>query len=349
MTHYTQREYTVRFLTPAFVGNAEQNGEWRTPPFKALLRQWWRVAYVAGRKPTASLVADMRRAEGLLFGNAWLDHLENGKKVTDHSKSLVRIRLAALPDQNPVAWSEGSQKGVAPLSPGLDTSYSWFGLIKRKDRHTKASLPDRTGVLAGTKESERILRLAAPEAHIAEILQSLRLINAFGQVGSRARTGWGAVHLIGDDLPLPPQALRAYSRNGFECLNEEWAHAIGSDAQGLWMWESKQSYRDWSSLLTRLSPLRRDIRVALKGAINLRPLLGFADGTNRMPSPLRWRAIPGDDKDSLRIRVFALPHRIPDAGGRNTSLNRHAESAWETVVQQLDHSGLQRSAEGFKA
>jgi len=35
--------YKVEFLCPAFLGNAEQNGQWRTPPFKALLRQWWRV------------------------------------------------------------------------------------------------------------------------------------------------------------------------------------------------------------------------------------------------------------------------------------------------------------------
>ena len=27
-------EYTVSFTTPAFLGNAEQNGQWRTPPFK---------------------------------------------------------------------------------------------------------------------------------------------------------------------------------------------------------------------------------------------------------------------------------------------------------------------------
>ena len=25
--------YRIRFLTPAFLGNAEQSGQWRTPPF----------------------------------------------------------------------------------------------------------------------------------------------------------------------------------------------------------------------------------------------------------------------------------------------------------------------------
>lgn len=33
--------YQLRFQTPAFLGNAQQQGQWRTPPFKALLRQWW--------------------------------------------------------------------------------------------------------------------------------------------------------------------------------------------------------------------------------------------------------------------------------------------------------------------
>src|SRR5262249_59346834 len=42
-----QLNYTVRFLCPAFLGNADQSGQWRTPPFKALLRQWWRLAYAA--------------------------------------------------------------------------------------------------------------------------------------------------------------------------------------------------------------------------------------------------------------------------------------------------------------
>ena len=37
-------KYEAHFLTSVFLGNAEQSGQWRTPPFKALLRQWWRVA-----------------------------------------------------------------------------------------------------------------------------------------------------------------------------------------------------------------------------------------------------------------------------------------------------------------
>ena len=84
--------YQVQFTTPAFLGNAEQSGQWRTPPFKALLRQWWRVVWAAEHGFRENIGA-MRREEGLLFGNAWLKREENGRTVTDYCKSQVRIRL----------------------------------------------------------------------------------------------------------------------------------------------------------------------------------------------------------------------------------------------------------------
>lgn len=33
----TTLQYEIRFVTPAFLGNAKQNGQWRTPPFNALI------------------------------------------------------------------------------------------------------------------------------------------------------------------------------------------------------------------------------------------------------------------------------------------------------------------------
>ena len=45
------RRYTLRFLTPAFLGGADQSGQWRTPPIKHLLRERWRVAWAAQNGP----------------------------------------------------------------------------------------------------------------------------------------------------------------------------------------------------------------------------------------------------------------------------------------------------------
>ncbi|PJA57744.1 MAG: hypothetical protein CO164_06200, partial [Rhodocyclales bacterium CG_4_9_14_3_um_filter_68_10] len=63
-------QYEVAFTTPAFLGDAERNGRWRTPPFKAQLRQWWRVAAVAGERPDTVM---LHRRGGELFGRAAAD------------------------------------------------------------------------------------------------------------------------------------------------------------------------------------------------------------------------------------------------------------------------------------
>jgi CRISPR-associated protein Cmr1 len=88
---------TVRFLTPAFLGDAEQAGRWRTPPFKTLLRQWWRVVYAADCDFHVTIEA-MRREEGLLFGNAWLKN--------EFCKSRVRLRLDRWESGTLKSWNE---------------------------------------------------------------------------------------------------------------------------------------------------------------------------------------------------------------------------------------------------
>lgn len=334
------RSYTVRFLTPAFLGDAEQNGAWRTPPFKALLRQWWRVAYVRGREPTPALVSQMRETEGRLFGNAWLDTNADDRaagRKTGNCRSVIRIRLEAANGGD--AWTRGTQQGVTPLSNGPATSYSWFGLIERKDRITKAALPPRTGIKAAVVEGERTLKLAVPEDRVKEIDMTLRLINTFGQVGSRARTGWGAIQIDSME-PHSADELRTFSRDYKACLDHDWAHALGREGQGPWVWVSTPDFKDWAAALTKVAALRKEVRTSLKGQSDLRPLLGFADA-NRMPSPLRWRVFRTPKGDSLGVRVFALPHKIP-ASAKKDNINRHAETAWHSVTQILDSSWLSR-------
>jgi CRISPR-associated protein Cmr1 len=84
--------YTLTFTTPAFLGDANQNARWRTPPIKHELRHWWRVAYAADHGFRVN-VSEMRREEGLLFGNAWLSHRVGRRDQNTFTKSLVRLRL----------------------------------------------------------------------------------------------------------------------------------------------------------------------------------------------------------------------------------------------------------------
>ena len=89
------RTYQLCFVTPAFLGNAEQSGQWRTPPIKALIRQWWRVV----KSPElARDVAALRRAEAQLFGSA----TDDGKSASQQSK--LRIRLDTWSDGALTSW-----------------------------------------------------------------------------------------------------------------------------------------------------------------------------------------------------------------------------------------------------
>lgn len=333
-------EYTVRFTTPAFLGNAEQQAQWRTPPFKALLRQWWRVAYAAEHRFRVN-VADMRREEGLLFGHAWLDDdnfERDGRQVTTAArKSLVRMRLEDPNDDHDKAWLVGTQRGVAPLSDGLETSYAWFGLIKRG-----GSQPDRTAIKAADDnkstmiETTRGLHIAVPDGFAPSIMEIMQLIDAFGLLGSRGRGGWGALHVEGIDR-MRREDVSRYARPLDQCLDHDWAMSLAMTGDRLCVWQSNSSFDAWHKAMRIVAIERRRVRSELKGVngTDLRPALGFAT-PGRMPSPLRWKIIPSEN-GKLRIRAFALPHRLPADSGKaiRPDLLRRT---WRVVCNSLDQS-----------
>ncbi len=321
-------EYIITFNTPAFLGNAEQQAQWRTPPFKALLRQWWRVALAAETNFKIS-VNNLRQQEGILFGNAALTHEINGKDVANHSKSKVRIRLSNATGND--AWSPGSQSGVAPLPTGLDTSYAWFGLVNRG-----RGLRDKSGIKSVGPESVRTLRLAIPEEQQEIFQQVMALINAFGLVGSRSRGGWGSLRVDGVH-DLASDELLHYSRSLSDCLKGDWAMSLAKDDVGLCVWESKIEFTTWDQAMRFIAIQRKKVRTALKTDTDLRPALGFAT-PGRMPSPLRWK-VKKNQADKLAVRVFALPHDIPEDAKKSLSPERLV-AAWSIVTKVLDSPEL---------
>lgn len=329
-----QLRYTLSFTTPAFMGNADQNAQWRTPPIKHLLREWWRVAYAAD-KNFAVRVDEMRHEEGLLFGHAWLENdsfERDGKQVkTAARKSEIRIRLAMPEGQTGNAWGAGTQQGVAPLTTGLDTGYAWFGLVKRGSGE-----PDRNAIAIKSNESRRDLLLAVPDDHAERIQTTLQLIHAFGQLGSRSRGGWGSFTLEGIE-PLQIRNLPRFAQTLGNCLRHDWPMSLCTDSKGLCLWESKSTFPSWDKAVRMIATERKNARVALKliQGKDLRPVLGFAT-PGRMPSPLRWRAVPTAN-GQLAVHVFAMPTRIPEEGKQRITDNE-TKTAWQEVFRVMDSS-----------
>ena len=357
--------YQVRFLTPAFLGNAEQSGQWRTPPFKALLRQWWRVVYAANKAFDVDL-DEMRRAEGLLFGNAWLDG--------DFRRSAVRIRLSKWTDGSLTRNQWGRQEldekirhpeVKQPVGPSL---YLGYGPLKvQRVGHGKFAtvLKGNAAVQAG--DAVRF-SIAAPESEVADIRAALALMNAYGTVGGRSRNGWGSLLIEPMNGSPSPDAGLAISpadvqniggslfRPWREALKLDWPHAIGRDDNGPLVWRTGKPYPDWKALMRDLAILKIGLRTMFvfpdtKPPPHPRPLdrhwLSYPitrhgtrqwDKNARLPNSLRFKT-RSDPDDSKRLRgvVFHVPCLPPEEFRPDA---RAIEKVWRTTHELLDELTL---------
>lgn len=262
-----------------------------------------------------------------------VSHREGNRDVADHTKSLVRLRLDATPYSKGEIWAKGSQQGVAPLSTRLDTSYAWYGLIKRG-----GDQPDRTAIKVEKGEASRLLRIAVPEHYEPMIINTLRLIDSFGQLGSRSRGGWGSLGIEGI-APIGKKEISRYARPIETCLKSDWPMSLASDATGVLLWEGKMSYDTWDKAMRAVAVERKEVRTALKSVAghDLRPALGFTTPF-RMPSPLRWKIVPNAN-GKLAIRVFAMPHNFPEESQKPLSTEQ-LRQAWQKICETLDRSNL---------
>jgi len=326
-----QRSYTVRFLTPAFLGDANQSGCWRTPPFKHLLREWWRVVWATGNDPQHW--KEMRSVEGRLLGHAWLDDDtdERGGAVAGR-KSTVRLRLAP--------WVTGNMNNMPRTAPadirgGAVASALYLGYGPVKDathlKNPPAIDPDQTAELSIAYDPER------PGAEHFE--DTLRLIHAFGTVGGRARNGWGSLHLEGQQTPLGDEFLPGFVRPWESCLAAEWPHAIGADDEGPLIWTTEDRKEDgWKGLIEELARIRKSVN----GAVGKsgRPILSqpVAGKGGRIPSTLRFKVRKAID--GYQGIVFHMPYTPPSQRG-----NSNAASIWRRVHEHLDsRAELRRAA-----
>lgn len=340
-------EYLVRFTTPGFLGNAEQSGQWRTPPFKALLRQWWRVAYAAESRFSVR-VDEMRHAEGVLFGHAWLDNDQNqlGQKVAAR-KSQVRMRLDR--------WSEGKQTSWQALptvkhpevkfAVGSDL-YLGYGPLTLPKGSKTPTLKANTAIQAGESAT---LSLAVPELHAPRIATALALMNRYGTLGGRSRNGWGSFVLepAGDTPDLPTELGAALLRPWRDCLDRDWPHAIGVDEQGPLAWQTG-AFDDWKATMRRLAEIKIGLRTQFKfksgkhaPAPEDRHWLSYPvtnhsvapwGGNARLPNSLRFkvRALPSGKLIGVIFHVPCLPP--PSFNPNRTEIER----VWQGVHAFLD-------------
>lgn len=337
------RSYRVRFVAPAFLGNAEQSAQWRTPPFKALLRQWWRVARAAGGKID---VRTLRTEEAALFGAVGDEHAR---------RSAVRIRLSA--------WSPGRLRSWDRLEAEPVTHPEVARAGGRVGPHLYLGYGPLTAGASGTRLGEKMssaidaggsadLHLAFPEAADARRIDAaLALMGAFGAVGGRSRNGWGSFTLepTGETPPLPTNAGESVLRDWRSALSEDWPHALGRDDRPL-VWQTAPQ-PDWMRAMRSLAQARIRIRTeefpftSGKGASapEERHWLAYPVtnhdvkpwGKLRLPNTLRFRLRPTQDGRVIGV-IFHMPC-LPPSDFRPDP--RVLEAIWARVHETLDASG----------
>jgi len=332
-----KKEFGITLNAPAFLGDAEQKGVWRTPPIKAMLREWWRVVAAPAEEFCHQR---LRPIEGKLFGNAWLDN--------DFSKSRVRMALEH--------WHVGKMTGLDndpkvthpevnfPVGSQLYLGYG--PLIFQQGAAIKS------GAALQANETNT-LSLAYPDGDAGKIEQALQLIDWFGAFGGRSRNGWGSLGLSGQcALTRRHPSLTGVLRPLADCLKLDWPHAIGQDDQGPLIWESSASFNDWQAAMRFLAQTKIGFRTQKALAFGQVPtphpqplerhLLAYPvtnhrvtergwGGDGRLANQLRFK-LYRDASGQLRTRIVHTPHACPLPVP--SALQQIA--VWQTVHRWLD-------------
>jgi CRISPR-associated protein Cmr1 len=354
--------YQVSFNTPAFLGNALQQAQWRTPPFKALLRQWWRVVKA---RELGYDVNKLRSAEGQVFGTA----SDDGPNKSLQSK--VRLRLEPHADDNKVvAWAPGGLKqwpadeprefhsevgrpvgtdlylGYGPLDYDKATRQARLGT-------SKSSGQQRTAIADKVRMT---LRMRLPEAITAEIEAAMQLAAWFGTLGSRSRNAWGSLHIEARSgtalVPLTVAALTSYTRELRDSLKLDWPHAIGRDTRPfVWCTPERATWREVMKDLARTKIAFRTLAAPFPterpGGLETRHLIAYPvtnhevqlEGwkrNGRLPNQLRFKLTrtPGNKLQGVLVH---LPCGLPSPLTKGIRGQRPDEVAlWCAVHRVLD-------------
>lgn len=349
----TTLTYQVSFNTPAFLGNAEQQAQWRTPPFKAMLRQWWRVV----KAPEVGYDhREILRQENSLFGSAGDDDSGGRSKVQLRLSGWDAGKLAELPRMGMHPHPEVKDKQTGQLRPIGTGVYLGFGPVTAQGSR-KAIDPGSPALT---------FKMRCPFEHEAALRKAMQLAAWFGTLGSRSRNGWGSLHITGEGLlgygELSEFNLLTIASADLlpKALSRDWAHGFGlTEQKRVAAWrvanidtqaKTLTGFASWREAMEELARIKISFRTAIQfpdertphAQLQDRHLLGFPVTNHGVQS------ISNDKRlaSSLRLKVhnhngkfFALithlPCGIPRAFMANPPDIAFQERVWSRVHDVL--------------
>lgn len=296
-------EFEVGFNTPAFIGGANQNSEWRTPPIKALMRHWWRFVWASNNRGNLDNIASLKACEGELFGD------------TD-KQALVRIRL----------WDWANAKDIVRSQP---YDYLRFGKT--------------SGTGIGVNETATLLIAVPDDYEnvIGSIMSHIQGYGTVGG-RSRNGWGSIRLTLPQDKQMLEALTNAEIVSDWKDAVQYGWPHAIGRDVRGALIWQTKE-YPKWESVMNQLAELRKvinresktsDSRHLLSYPVTQNKKLKSV--VERMPSALRFK-VRSNQVSGKRIYtgiVYFVPSTPKEVFRR---YGPDVIRSWEQVFNFLDN------------
>lgn len=348
-----KEEYQITFNVPAFIGDAEQKSVWRTPPFKALIQHWWRIAVA---KEHDYDWRKIRKAEGQLFGHAWLKDQQGQDWAM---RSRVRMRLKKTCEGQLTTWKEKDLKVEHKEVKFPVGAYLYLGYGPLAYQKGSKAPVLKMGPAIKEKEQNQLI-LIYPRQEKETFQQVMQLIHWFGTLGGRSRNGWGSIEVVSSNKDKLLSAsllngeadLTAYQKPLKDCLTQEWPHAIGTDEQGLLMWLTPE--RDnWQSVIKDLAKTKIKFRTDLPfpgakpGEFEKRHLLAYpvthhkvsSWGNNaRLANQLRFKvARTGNKYFGLIVHLpCALPNEMSQQLKKAPSMQQQFD-IWQTVHHSIDN------------
>lgn len=351
-------EYQVSFNTPAFLGNAEQLAQWRTPPFKALIRHWWRIVKAHEVDYRADV---LRREEGRLFGVS----ADGGES----SRSAVRLRLSDWKPGTQLGWDTDDKVAHPEVTNAAGSVihigaqlYLGYGPLAFKGG--KTALNDKPPRTAIAVDEYKTLIIITPDELAPEIEHAMSMAAWFGSLGSRSRNGWGSLQVVSRPrtpaIPdLSSSAIAPFQRELSRCLELDWPHAIGVDGSRPLVWRTKR-HATWGGLMRDLA----SIKIAFRTQPDLMSLAGVPPGQfaprHLLAYPVTHHGVHGKHwgqqgrlGNQLRFKVFKAgkqwvgtivhtPCRLPAemladlSPGVRQNFDAAALASWRQIHKALD-------------
>jgi len=229
----------LEFVTPAFLGGADQNAELRPASCKGMLRYWWRVLY------GAKYGTDIYKEEGDRFG------------TTDnkHSKaSVVSIQLIAPHIESQNSGFTGKLITVSHEGKSFPINILDYLAYGKYDYQKGAGNVYHSSHI--TNGSTFTLLVRSPKLYSEEVFQSVLALINFGSIGSRSRNGFGSMRIISSNQKTnlePTKWFISHAPIQYSSLSNESKLFI-----------TKQSFVSWEDALSEIGIIYKNARTSLE-------------------------------------------------------------------------------------